>query len=81
MRKVLNIVYEKMKEQLTEDDLKSLPSGTDIRWRNTAQWERLNMVKEGLLRDDSPTGVWEISEAGWAYLERSRQQEAGEDEP
>jgi len=77
VQEVLNIVYEKMKDRLTEDDLKPLPSGGDIRWANTAQWERLNMVKEGLLRDDSPMGIWEMTEAGRAYLQQARQQSKG----
>ena len=77
MRDVLNLVYEKMKDRLTEDDLKPLSSGGDIRWANTAQWERYNMVREGLLKSDSPRGVWEITEVGRAYLEQARQQGAG----
>ena len=28
------------------------------------------MVQEGLLRSDSPRGIWEISEKGRAYLEK-----------
>jgi len=73
-QEVLDIVYEKMKDRLTEDDLKPLPSGGEMRWRNTAQWERHNMVREGVLRDDSPKGVWEITEAGRAYLEQARRE-------
>ncbi|MGQ9631031.1 MAG: winged helix-turn-helix domain-containing protein [bacterium] len=57
VREVLNIVYERMKDRLTEDDLKPLPSGSDIRWTNTAKWERQSMVHDGLLRDDSPVGM------------------------
>jgi hypothetical protein len=26
------------------------------------------LVREGLMKDDSPRGVWEISEAGRQYL-------------
>lgn len=78
---VLSIVYEKMRHRLTEDDLKELPSGTSVRWRNTAQWERQHMVNEGLLRDDSPRGVWEMSDAGREYLERMRRKDKGEGSP
>jgi hypothetical protein len=31
-------------------------------WRNRAQWERLKMVKEGILRSDSERGYWELAE-------------------
>lgn len=81
VRDVLSIVYEKMQHRLTEDDLKELPSGTSVRWRNTAQWERQHMVNEGLLRDDSPRGVWEISGAGREYLERMRRKDKGKGSP
>ena len=79
IRDVLSIVYEKMKHRLTEDDLKQLQSGGDVRWRNTANWERYHMVQEQLLRDDSPRGVWEISDAGHEYLEQMRREEKGKD--
>ncbi len=69
---VLKIVYAKMRERFTEDDLLLLPAGGDYRWHNTAQWARRHMVDEGLLRDDSPRGVWEMTEAGRKYLEQSR---------
>jgi len=69
-REVLEIVYEKMKDQLTEDDHKLLSSG-QRRWYNTAHWARYYMVKEGLLRNDSPLGIWEMTEEGWAYLEQA----------
>ncbi|RMH13146.1 MAG: hypothetical protein D6698_14360, partial [Gammaproteobacteria bacterium] len=38
-------------------------------WRNTAQWCRNTMVREGLMKSDSPYGIWEITEAGRKYLQ------------
>jgi len=64
----LDRVYEMMQHRLNDYDLQMNPSGGDLRWHNTAQWERLRMVKEGLLANDSPYGVWEITEAGRRYL-------------
>jgi len=81
VRDVLSIVYDKMQHRLTEDDLKLLPSGTDIRWRNTAMWERKHMIDAGLLRNDSPRGVWEMSDAGREYLERMRRKGEGDGSP
>lgn len=65
---VLDIVYEAMKGILNSLDLEKLPSGGDIRWRNTAQWARYTMITDGLLKNDSPRGIWEISEKGKDYL-------------
>ena len=68
VNEILEKVYEKMKDILNKVDLELLPSGTDYRWRNTAQWARNTMVNEGLLRNNSPHGIWEITEKGKNYL-------------
>jgi hypothetical protein len=65
---VLRRVEEKMRDVLNEYDRQPLRSG-EIRWRNTAQWSRLKLVQDGLIRRDSPQGIWEISEAGLSALE------------
>jgi len=62
---VLDLVEEMMSNQLNKYDYQSIPSNPKIiRWRNNAQWARLKMVEQGYLADDSPRGIWEISEAG-----------------
>jgi len=70
-RQVLEVVYRRMEGKLTKSDRERLRSG-DVRWRKFAQWERYCMARDGLLRRDSPTGIWELSEAGWAELRRLR---------
>ena len=64
MRDVLNRVYNKIKDQLKPRDLEKLPSGTSIRWKNRAQWERQRLKSEGYLKKDSPHGIWEITDEG-----------------
>ncbi|NPV14129.1 hypothetical protein HPY86_04275 [candidate division WOR-3 bacterium] len=72
MQVVLKKVYEKMKHILTPYDFQPLKSTpTTKRWENTAQWARYTMVNEGLLKPDSPRGVWEITEKGRKYLQNS----------
>ena len=61
---VLEVVEKKMKPLLVAVDYQKLPSGVDIRWRNTAMWERFNLVKEGLLKSESTDGIWELSDKG-----------------
>jgi len=68
MARVLEIVEKKMKDKLNEYDYQRLPSNNTIRWKNTAQWCRNTMVKEGFLKEDSPRGIWEITEKGVEYL-------------
>lgn len=69
MNQVLDHVLQNMKGTLKDVDYEPLPSDSDTpRWRNAAQWARNAMVKEGLLRNDSPRGTWQISEAGIRFL-------------
>jgi hypothetical protein len=56
-----------MRDRLTADDYQPVATG-DERWWNAACWERSNLVKEGLFRDDSPRGVWELSDKGRTFL-------------
>jgi hypothetical protein len=62
-----------MRGVLKEVDYDPLASDPDLpRWRNAAQWARSMMVKEGLLKADSPRGVWEIADKGRAVLQESK---------
>ena len=68
---VLDRVGKAMKPLLKAVDYKPLASAPDNpRWRNAAQWARNSMVKEGLLKADSPRGVWAISPQGGEELRR-----------
>ena len=72
MQLVLERVGAELKGQFREVD--HLPLQSDpkrARWKNTAQWSRNTMVEDGLLKKDSPWGIWEITEAGSRYLERN----------
>ena len=62
---VLDKVHKAMKPILKDVDHEPLASDSDMpRWRNSAQWARNTMRQEGLLKDDSPHGTWEITDAG-----------------
>ena len=60
----LSLVERKVKPLLNELDLQMLPSGMDLRWRNAAQWVRVVLIREGLMKADSQRGVWELSDKG-----------------
>ena len=69
---VLESVGKKMKPALKPKDYEPHKSDAkQIRWRNTAQWARNLMVNEdGRMKKKSPRGVWEISDAGRAWLKK-----------
>jgi len=65
MNDIIKKVEEKMKNTLTQYDYQPLSSNPkQIRWHNTAQWCRNTLVMRGLMKKDSPRGIWEISDAG-----------------
>jgi len=72
MSKVLERVYEKMKNIFNEYDYEYLPSGKVIRWKNTAQWCRYQLILNGYLKKDSPYGIWEITKEGIEYCKHNK---------
>lgn len=71
---ILDMVEQKMKSILKDIDYEKLPSGADIRWRNTAMWARNTMVRDGLLKplEKSGHGIWEVSNKGKVYYEENK---------
>lgn len=70
---VINRVGDIMKSSLRRVDFNPLASSPDLpRWRNAAQWARNSMVEEGLLKADSPRGVWELTDAAKQKLQEGR---------
>ena len=62
---VLERVGIKMKSVLNQYDREPLLSDPcSVHWKNTTQWCRNTLVREGLMKNDSPHGVWEISDVG-----------------
>jgi hypothetical protein len=57
-----------VENRLNEADYAIVSTG-DPRWWNAACWERSDMVKDGLLRNDR-RGYWELTEAGRKSAER-----------
>jgi hypothetical protein len=57
----------KLAPRLSEADYSPV-SGGEPRWWNAVCWQRLDLVKEGLLKGDSERGVWELSQRGRQFL-------------
>lgn len=72
-KNVLDQLGVKMKGILKPKDYEPHESNAkQIRWRNTAQWARNTMAnQDGRMKDDSPSGIWEISEKGKAWLRKN----------
>lgn len=67
--RVIEEVGEQLKAELQPADFEELDSGL-VRWKNRTQFARLKLVKSGDMKEDSPRGVWEISDQGRARLKR-----------
>lgn len=57
-----------MEPVLRDVDFHPLASNGEPRWQKSTNWARFNMVEDGLLKSDSPRGIWEISEEGRSRL-------------
>jgi hypothetical protein len=60
-------IEPKIAARLSEADYAPVSSG-DPRWWNAVCWQRHDLVKDGLLKNDSERGVWELSERGKQFL-------------
>jgi restriction system protein len=69
---VLDRLGPKMKNTLKPKDYELHKSKAhQVRWRNTAQWARNIMVNDdGRMKKGSPSGIWEISDKGRAWLNK-----------
>jgi Mrr N-terminal domain len=70
-REITDAVGRRVADQLTERDKETLRSGS-VRWVTRVQFTRLRLKERGLLRDDSPRGVWELTEKGREAAKRGK---------
>jgi len=66
-RDVIEALGERLRSNLLPRDYEVLRMG-EVRWRNRARFARLRMKEQGLISDESPRGIWEITEEGRRYL-------------
>jgi len=59
---VLEEMGRQLEGNLLPGDLEWRETAKECAWQNNARWERHQMVKDGLLRSDSPRGHWQIRE-------------------
>ncbi len=59
---VLEEMGRQLEGKLLPGDFEWRETAKECVWRNNARWERHQMVKDGLLRSDSPRGHWQLSE-------------------
>lgn len=69
-RDVTDEVGAIVKDRLLPMDHDLNESG-EVRWKSRVQFTRLRMKERRLLKDNSPRGIWEISDAGLKYLSKN----------
>lgn len=67
-REAVAAVGDLVESQLLPAD-REIVEGGRPRWEMRVQFSRLRLVEAGLMKKDSPRGVWEISDAGRSRLE------------
>lgn len=63
VQQILAAMEQQLAGQLLEHDLENVASGKQLVWQNNVCWERNKMVKQGILKNDSLRGIWELTEA------------------
>ena len=59
--KVLELMERKLTTRFLPGDLE-YDSGFKLKWRHNAHWARLKLANDGVLKKDSPRGIWQFSE-------------------
>lgn len=59
---ILKDMEQELQGKLLPGDLEWRAATNDYAWQNNACWERYQMAQEGILKRDSPKGIWELSE-------------------
>ena len=60
-KEVKEIIEESMKDKFLPGDFEKRRDD-ELVWRNNVHWARMYMKNDGILRNDSPRGTWELSE-------------------
>lgn len=72
-KQLIEAIEPLMKPILNDVEYTPLPSDpSKLRWQNRAHWTRLQLVRAGLLKADSPRGIWEITDEGRRWLAERR---------
>ena len=75
-RELYPALRERLKRYLTPGEFDRASSGDD-KWRSTVKSAREDLVQDGYLRDDSPRGVWALSDAGVALVQSRLAESSG----
>jgi hypothetical protein len=65
--RVAHIIEEMGRElegKLLPGDMEWREATNEYVWQNNTKWERHRMVQDGILRNDSPYGIWALAEGG-----------------
>lgn len=62
VKDVLEEMARQMKDELLPGDLEWRENANMYIWQHNAQWERYRMTQDGILRNDSSRGYWELNE-------------------
>lgn len=57
---IVKNIGEKLEGKLLPGDIEWRETTKNYVWQNNITWERIRMIKAGILKGDSPTGIWEL---------------------
>lgn len=62
VKEVIAQIERQLDGKLLPGDMEWRDSVNEVAWQNNAKWERNRMREAGILRGDSPHGIWELSD-------------------
>lgn len=71
---VISQIQKTFKDEFTKKELGVLPSG-EFRWIKNVNWARYDMVRGGLLNENAPYGIWELTEKGKTYYDNPNEKD------
>jgi len=66
-KKIVELVGKKMSKEMTLGDFSENCDGSS-KWEKAVNFQRLTMVHDGLLKNNSQRGIWEITDNGKEWL-------------
>ena len=59
---VIEEMARQLEGKLFPSDILWRKATNDLAWQNSAKWERFKMTQDGVLKQNSPRGIWELGE-------------------
>jgi hypothetical protein len=72
--RIMEIIWRDYRDKLSEKDRMDYEISKEPRWKNHVRFTRQHLIDIGYLVNNSPRGIWEITEEGRQWVELLKQE-------